>query len=162
MIAEEYISIKETEIESLSEKELESLLDRFHDEQSFLFSFLVIMGEENLRDEEAELLLDEGLFVWYLLQAEYELDEVSPDELESLREENIEVLEKMEGEDHEENKLDFSELLASYDEPELLKYLIEAVFEREQEVVKKSATRVSLFLYLKVILDALLQSANRT
>ncbi|MEL6191628.1 MAG: hypothetical protein AAFR66_06250 [Bacteroidota bacterium] len=160
MIAEEYISIKETEIESLSEKELESLLDRFHDEQSFLFSFLVIMGEENLREEEAELLLDEGLFIWYLLQAEYELDEVSPDELESLREENIEVLEKMEGEDHEENKLDFSELLGNYSEPDLLKYLIEAVFEREQEVVKKSATRVSLFLYLKVILDALLRSAN--
>ncbi|MEM8901086.1 MAG: hypothetical protein AAGC85_23450 [Bacteroidota bacterium] len=162
MIAEEYISIKETEIESLAEKELESLLDRFHDEQSFLFSFLVIMGEENLREEEAELLLDEGLFIWYLLQAEYELDEVSPDELESLREENIEVLEKMEGEDHEENKLDFSELLGSYGEPELLKYLIEAVFEREQEVVKKSATRVSLFLYLKVILDALLQSVKRS
>ncbi|MEM7509305.1 MAG: hypothetical protein AAF388_00150 [Bacteroidota bacterium] len=161
MIAEEYISIKETEIESLSEKELESLLDRFHDEQAFLFSFLVIMGEENLREEEAELLLDEGLFIWYLLQAEYELDEVSPDELEILREENIEVLEKMEGEDHEENKLDFSELLGSYNEPDLLKYLIEAVFEREQEVVKKSATRVSLFLYLKVILDALLRSAIR-
>ncbi|MEM6763647.1 MAG: hypothetical protein AAF824_03745 [Bacteroidota bacterium] len=160
MISAEYISIKETEIESLTEANLESLLDRFHDEQPFLFSFLVIMGEENLREEEAELLLDEGLFIWYLIQAEYELEEVSADSLEGLQEKNVEILGTLEGEEQEENKLDFSSLLASYPEADLLAYLIEAVFEREQQLVKKSATRVSLFLYIKVVLDALLLQAG--
>lgn len=140
----------------MSPDEIPALMNKFASEQPAVVAFLLACGEDLLNQEEKELLLYLGVTVWQImLRNSGALPEVSDEALDAMVDSNFKMLEYLEG----ESEFDFMDTVAtiysSYNQPEILRYVLEAMFE-EDEVSEsiREEMKGMVFVYLKTVIDS--------
>lgn len=141
----------------MSPDEIPVLMNTFVAEQPAVVAFLMAAGEDLLNQDEKEFLLYLGVTVWQIMQqGSRPLSEVSEKALEAMVDSNFKMLEYLEG----ESEFDFTDTVAtiysSYNQPEVLRYVLEALFEEDEEVSEniREEMKGMIFVYLKTIIDS--------
>ena len=143
-----------------AELEIEGLIEQFSAEQPILFTYLMTMGEDDFDAPEQELLLFMGLLIWQsMITGGNELGPITEDHLESVQGNNMAMLEYL----TEEGEEGFGEmakhLMEESDQPHLLRFLVEIVFEDEGDIIRPTNQGI-LFIFLKIVVDSISASLN--
>jgi hypothetical protein len=147
------------EIASMPTDAAPALIERMQDEQPALLAYLLALEAYDLPQEEFEVILYLGIAIWQMMKRGHpRLMRASIKKIEQAEEENTKTLDFME----EDTEGDFLSAtlgpLEAYPEPEVLRYIVEALMEPDPEDVALSDEAVGIaFLHLKTALDALIR-----
>lgn len=138
-----------------------NLVNQLAKEQPLILAYLMAAGEDLLNQNEQELLLYLGMVVWQIMsQGDTPLPEVTEETLDAIEDINIKMLEYLEGETDSDFAFTVETIFKNYNQPEVLKYVIEALMEDEdedededEEVVIRDEMKGMLLIYLKTIID---------
>lgn len=130
--------------------------------QPGVLAYLMGVGGDDFDEEEREIMLYIGLVVWeIMIQGNPSMREISLEDLEAAEDANFDMLEKL----GEESTGDFismiDTMLSRYNQPEVLKYVVEALMENEEgEMVTEiddddEDNRGFMLIYLKTVVDCL-------
>jgi hypothetical protein len=147
------------EMAVLPASQVPGLINQMQDDQPALLAYLLALEGYKLPQEEFEVLLYLGIAVWQMMKrAQPRLQRVSIKKLERAEAENTQTLTFM-GADTPGDFLSATrEMLDSYPEPTVLRYIVEALLETNPEDVELSAATIGIaFLHLKTALDALIR-----
>ncbi len=151
----------------------EGLVHQMQREQPHLLAYLLAQDEEIFDEQERETILYVGMVIWQIMkQGKRKPRKVSQKRLFEAEETNYAFLEQL----SEDTEADFMSatlaMLENYPEPEVFRYIVEAIMEEEseeesdEEIDKEESNppiqdenRGLAFLILKTVLDALV--ANR-
>lgn len=138
------------------ETELESLIDRFSEEQPMLAAFLDEMGGDDFNDSEREILFFYGLAVWHAMDqaSDSGLQEVTEEHLEALQEKNEAWLEKVAPELGDLQAQDIGRSMSDHPQRQVLETLFDIIIEEEIDFMRKSNLG-SVLLFLKMVVDCL-------
>lgn len=132
---------------------MEDMIDQLAEAQPFLFSYLVAMGEGDFNEDEQELLLYLGIAIWQMmLRGEAPLKQVSEDHLDRLEQTNMQMLEYLSGESESEFLQVAHSLMDNYSQPALLRFVMEEVFEEEEDLVRPKNQGI-MVIFLKIVID---------
>lgn len=160
-IPAESIESRQTRISNLSEEALEELIDQASEEQPFMLAYLMSAGEAEFNDSEQELLLYIGVVVWQIMRAEgVPLREISEENLETAEETNRQLIEYLEGEPEHEVLETVETVIGSYNQDDLLRFVIESIMDEEDEAYDntepvRDSMKGMLIFYLKILIDCL-------
>ncbi|MBC8496934.1 MAG: hypothetical protein ISS57_05765 [Anaerolineales bacterium] len=145
------------EMGAMSVDAIPGLMEKIQSEQPALLAYLLAVSEANFKTQEAELVVYLGTVVWQMMRRWHrQLMRVSVKKLDQAEEENLAELESMSQVTEVSMWTHSQFILETYPEPEILRYLVEALTESED--VKLSDEDIGLaFLYLKTALDALIR-----
>jgi hypothetical protein len=144
-----------------------SLVNQLAKEQPLILAYLMAAGEDLLNQDEQELLLYLGMVVWQIMsQGDTPLPEVTEETLDAMEDINIKMLEYLEGESDSDFAFTVETIFKNYNQPEVLKYVIEALMEEEDEeeeehedeteadeVAIRDEMKGMLLIYLKTLID---------
>jgi hypothetical protein len=142
-------------IASLSPCRAPGLIKRMGKEQPVVLAYLLAVDHDLLNDDERQLLLYLGVVVWQIMsQGSQPLPMITEDRLDAVEAKNIKMVEYLEGET-EESFLDATRtIIRNYRQPEVLKYVVEAIMEEPEEgCAIRDENRGILFLDLKTVID---------
>ena len=137
------------------EAQMEGLVEAIAEEQPFLFTYLLAMGEGDFNEDEQEVLLYLGVAVWQMMKRSgATLEQVSESHLDRLEQQNMQLLEDLSS-DSETGFLQVARnLTVDHEQPELLSFVVEAVFEEEAELVRPHNQGI-MVIFLKIVIDCL-------
>jgi hypothetical protein len=138
------------------------VVDGFKKDQPVIMAYLLAVEEEVYDENEREALFYLGLVVWQIMgQSSRPLRQVTGERLASIEDENYVFLEVL-ASDTEADFLSATRgMIENYPEPEVLRYIIEAVMEEEPEDPGfREDVRGLAFIQLKIVLDALVASQD--
>ncbi|GJQ57774.1 MAG: hypothetical protein D8M57_00850 [Candidatus Scalindua sp. AMX11] len=144
-------SIAETSEDTASE-----MVTRMGEQQPLILAYLMEAGEDELNQEEREHLLYLGIVVWQImLQGSTTPPMINEEILEGVEELNIKMLEYVEGEPDSDFVDTIQKIINSYNQPEVLRYIVEALMEdpEEEESIIREENIGLLFIYLKTVID---------
>ena len=112
----------------------QKMIDLMGKEQPLILAYLMASGDDILNQNERELLLYLGVVVWQIMsQGTTPLPEIADEILDEVENSNIKILENLE----DESEAGFIEtvetLMNNYNQPEVLRYIIEALMEESEE-----------------------------
>jgi len=142
----------------MNDEQLQKIVKQFSASQPLLFNYLMVVGDTILNVHDTELLFYLGACVWQMLQSgEDQPTRVTADILDAEEEKNYKMLEYLEGELEAEFYEVVSKMTAGYNQPEVLRYVIEALIESDQEVRPriKAENLGQIYVCLKIIIDCL-------
>ena len=129
--------------------------------QPALLAYLMGVGGDAFDQEEREIMLYIGFVVWKIMaQGNASLPVISLEDLEAAEDANFKLLEKL----SEESPGDFismvDSMLSRYNQPEVLKYVVEALMEDEEgdmamEADDEEENMGLMMIYLKTVVDCL-------
>jgi hypothetical protein len=137
---------------------VEKQIAGFSKEQPVLVSYLMSANEEFYNFEEKQLLLYIGVAIWQMFRrgGGAPLKWVSDDLLQQKQQENINMIEYLEGEMKEDFARTVSSIMENYRQKHILQHVFNAVFDASLD---KSRIRVQnkglLFFDLKTLMDCL-------
>jgi hypothetical protein len=136
-----------------------ALVERMQDEQPALLAYLLALESYDLPQEEFEVILYLGIAVWQMMKRGYpRLLRASIKKIEGAEEENTKTVDFMEQDSEGDFVSATQAILEAYPEPEVLRYIVEALMEPDPEDVVLSDEEVGIaFLHLKTVLDALIR-----
>lgn len=146
---------------TMSPEGFPQIIDKLSSEQPAVLVYLLASGEDLFNLDERELLLYLGVVVWQIMaQGSTELREVTDETLDAVEDANLGMLEYLE----DETEADFVEtvekIYTNYNQPEVLRYVVEALWEEEEEDAEiREEMKGMIFLFLKTVIDALDKSA---
>lgn len=142
-------------ISGLEDEETSLLRDKMEQEQPGVLAYLMAAGDDLLNQDERELLLYLGTVVWQImLQGTRSLRRVAIPQLESAENKNFSTLDDLSGESPGDLIAGIEEMITDYNQPEVLKYLVEALMEDEDEDIDITEDSKGLMLiYLKTVID---------
>jgi hypothetical protein len=147
------------EMASMPTGEVPALVEQMQAEQPALLAYLLALEGYGLPQEEFEVIFYLGIAVWQMMKRGHpRLMRASIKKLEQAEEEDTKSLEFME-KDTEGDFLSATQaILEAYPEPEVLRYIVEALMEPDPEDVKLSDEAMGIaYLHLKIVLDALIR-----
>ncbi len=120
---------------SISEKEFQTVMDKFDKEQPHLAEFLWNEFAEDLSDETVEFLYFVGVQTWYILSAKNKnLPLVSQDAITDAFEKNEKMMDYLHGLEKEEEFADFFQTTAqNHPQPDLFTYLLSLAYDYGKE-----------------------------
>ena len=140
------------EIDAKSEDEMAPIIDEMSEKQPFLLVYLLANSEQLATDYERELFFFIGASIWIIMsKANKNLGRVSDKVLDKKEKQNEFMLKYLEGEDEESFESMAPTILQDYNQPHLLNYVAETVFEDEEAGQNAGL----FFFYLKTVIDAL-------
>ena len=124
------------EMSTMSPLNYPKLINKFSKEQPFILTYLIAVDGQQFNEDERELLLYLGVVVWMMMsRGNNPLPKVTEKIIDDAEEKNIKMLEYLEG----ETETDFYEttdtILQDYNQPEVLRYVVEALMEDDDEDV---------------------------
>jgi multidrug efflux pump subunit AcrB len=136
------------------------LVEQMKDEQPVVLSFLLHLDDLPFNQYEQELLFYIGLVVWQIMkQSEQQLYKVTGKKLRKAEELNVEILERLASSGESEFMESAQLLIRTHAEPEVLRYIVEAIMEEaEEEPGFQEANKGLAFIHLKILLDAFVNS----
>lgn len=145
------------EMNAMSPLEAPKMINKLTKEQPIILAYLMAVGHDFLNQDEQELLLYLGIVVWRIMsQGDSRLPKVSEKVLDSVDESNIKMLEYLEGESETEFAETIETIYHDYNQTEVLKYIVEALFEEDEEETKiRDEVKGMMFIYLKTVVDCL-------
>lgn len=142
------------------EEEVEQLIDDIAEAQPFIFAYLMAMGEGDFSEDERELMLFLGIGVYQMLkQGTDAIPTVTEDHLDQQEQTNMQMLEYLADESEAELMQVTQNLLAGYHQPEVLRYVIESIFEADSEELRPANQGIML-IFVKIVIDCLHEAAR--
>jgi hypothetical protein len=147
---------------NMSPAQIPKLVDQMTREQPQLLAYLMAASESDLNQDEAEIVFYIGVVVWRIMRENHpairKVTEKLFDQVEAENEKSLVNLE-------EDSPADFvtavKKFTNDYPEPEVLRYVVEALIEEDEEDESGSVGEENLglaFIILKNVLDALIAS----
>ena len=133
----------------------QEMIDRMSKKQPVILAHLMASGHDILNRDEKELLLYLGIVVWQImLQGDTSLPKVTEKTLEKVDKINMKMLEYLEGESGTGFIETTEKLFKDYPQPEVLKYVIEAIMEEPHEDCQiRDEYKGIMVIYLKTVID---------
>lgn len=133
------------------------LVEQMQAEQPALMVYLLALEGYGLSQEEFEAIFYLGLVVWQMMKRGHSrLTSVTIEQLEQAEEENTKTLEFMEKDSEADFLSATHNMLETHPEPEVLRYIVEALMETDPEETELSEDGKGIaFLHLKTELEAL-------
>ncbi len=147
-----------------SPAQAQALVAQMSKEQPVILAYLLAMSEyEEFSAQESELFLYIGLVLWQILkQRPTGYVRVTADHLEKTEKANEDLLEKMASDSTGDFVGATLSMVESYPEPEVLRYLTEALMENKDDTLDGLEMRPEnlgyAFLHLKIVMDAFLEA----
>ncbi len=142
-------------VASLSPRRAPALIERMSKEQPVILAYLLAVDHDLFNDDERQLLLYLGVVVWQImLQGSQSLPMVTEDRLDAAEASNVKMAEYLERES-EEGFLEATRIIIeNYGQPEVLRYVVEAIMEEPEEgcVIREESKGIML-LNLKTVID---------
>ena len=158
MISEEVVMKTWEKMAQATEYDAQLIMAKMSEEQPLALGFLINLDDMPFNQNEREIILYVGVTVWrMMLQGERQLLEVTDDVLEQAEDANLDWMEKMETAAAADFYATTQLLLLNYPEPNVLRYIVEAIMEEDEDPdnipVRDELTGLA-FLHLKILLDA--------
>jgi len=156
-VTKEIILKVHEDLYSKSEDDLVALVNKMSDEQPFILTYLTAVSEQLEIDEEQEIFFFTGLAVWQMMSlAGPKLPKVSDKVLDEAEKRNESMLKYFEGEIDDGFVSSAQNFLQGYNQPHLLYYVEETIFEEDDdgEMISEPAGGI-FFFYLKTVIDAM-------
>ncbi len=133
----------------------EQMVNDLGEDQPFIFTYLMTIGEGDFNDEEREMMLLLGVIIWRIMSKEKAtLPTVSEESLDKVEQENMPLLEQL-AEDESSFASSARELLRDYNQPEILSYVIESVVAEAEESEVREVYQGIMIIFLKIVIDCL-------
>ena len=160
MISSEIVTQTWQRMSQASVDQTPKLVEQMKDEQPVALSFLLHLDDLPFTQYEQELLFYIGLVVWQIMkQSERQLYKVTGKKLKKAEESNVEILEQLASSNESEFIESAQLLIRAHAEPEVLRYIVEAIMEEdEKEPGFQEANKGLAFIHLKILLDAFVSS----
>jgi hypothetical protein len=160
-ISKEIVDQTWQEMAQMSEEEAAQLGAEMHAEQATLQNFWLHSGSGFTQDER-EALFYLGVVVWRMMsQSQRRLGKVSKARLEQAGRKNADLLKMFAQDSDADFYTAVQTLLEQYPEPEVLRYIAEAILEESddpQDPAFREEMKGPAFVQLKIGLDALIYS----
>lgn len=154
-ISQEIVEKTWQEMSNLQDMEAVLLMSKMDRDQPGVLAYLMAAGDDLLNQDERELLLYLGTVVWQIMfQGTRSLRRVTIPQLESAENANFSTLDDLSGESPGDLIAAVEEMVSSYNQPEVLKYVVEALMEEDDEEIDITEDSKGLMLiYLKTVID---------
>lgn len=145
------------EMATMSPLNYPKLINKFSKEQPFMLAYLMAVDDEQFNQDERELLLYLGVVVWKIMsRGNKPLPQVDEEMIDSAEEKNINMLEYLEGETETGFYETTASVLEGYNQPQVLRYVVEALMEEDEEGVDIREDNIGMMMiYLKTVIDCL-------
>jgi len=143
------------ETAAMSPLETPKLINKFSKQQPLIVAYLMAAGHDIFNQDEQELLLYMGINVWKMMsQGEKSLPEVTEKILHQVEKNNYKMLDYLDGESEVEFSETVGEIISNYNQPEILRYIVDSLFEEDEEGVEiRDEMRGMIAIYLKTVID---------
>ena len=163
MISAETVTRVWQDMARVSADEAPGLINQMQAEQPVIIAYLLAAGESPFNQHEQEIIFYLGMVVWQMMkQSKRRLLRVSQKKLEQAEEANFDFLERLSASPEADFESATQEMLASYPEPEVLRYIVEAIMEEEDDDPDdppiRDEYRGLAFVHLKTVLDVFISS----
>ena len=142
-------------VASFSPRRAPRLIQRMTKEQPVVLAYLLAVDNDILNDDERQLLLYLGVVIWQIMSHGTEpLPKVTEEILDAAETRNIKMAEYLQRETEEGFLEATKTIISNYGQPEVLKYVVEAIMEEPEEgCIIRDENRGILFLDLKTVID---------
>jgi hypothetical protein len=146
--------------------EISQVIDQMQQEQPYVMGYLMAVGDAMFLPHERETLFYVGIVLWQIMrQSSGELERVTPEALDQAETASFAFMEQMEQMGRQDPEETIRAMVETYPEPAVLQYAVEAVMEQGDEETSgppiRDEYRGMAFLYLKIVLDAMIASLER-
>ena len=126
-------------------------------EQPVLFAYLMAIGKGDFDQSEQELILDLGVTIWQIMkQGAESLSPLAQETLSRVEKRNLAMLQYLQSEPESEFENTVKLVFQHYNQPEVLRYVLDAIMEESPGKTPVSDENKGLVLYyLKNLIDAL-------
>ncbi|MEL6632623.1 MAG: hypothetical protein AAFQ83_14285 [Bacteroidota bacterium] len=140
---------------SLEEDEaINTLIDDMGEQQPFLFTFLMTMGEGDFNDDEREVLLFLGVTIWQIVSFVYDSPpQITEEALDQVEQQNLPLLEDLSSDQESTFIQEVQALAAKHPQADIMQYLVEAVMEEQEEGTVREINQGILIVFLKIVLE---------
>ncbi len=154
-ISSEIVEKTWREMSSTPPEDFPEIIEQITKEQPIVLAYLLGVGGDTLNQDERELLLYLGIVIWQImLQAESSLPQVTEEIMDNAETLNMEMLEYLEGEAENDFINTVVMISNNYQQPEVLKYIVEALMEETNEdCVITNENKGIMMIYLKSVID---------
>ncbi|MGB9721584.1 MAG: hypothetical protein ACPL28_08915, partial [bacterium] len=115
-------------------EEIKMLVNKMGEEQPYVLTYLLATGDREFDESEKELFIYLGIGICQMMSTEYApLPQISPVLLDEIEEDNLELLDSLEGLDEEEFIASIEKVLENYCQYVILFYVLDTLIEGETE-----------------------------
>jgi hypothetical protein len=162
MIPEDVVTAVWQRMASVSPAQIPKLVDQMTREQPQILAYLMAASESDLDEDEAEIVFYIGVVIWQIMRENQpRIHKVTESLLDDVEAENEKSLRKLEQDSPGDFVTAVKKFTNDYPEPEVLRYVVEALIEEDEEENSSSVSEENLglaFITLKNVLDALIAS----
>lgn len=144
------------EMANLTPSQGRELVTRMADEQPVILGYLTSVDREILNQSERELLFYLGMVVWQMMSKGKTLPpKVTVESLDQAEEANLKLLRSLAEAPDAEAEGALSKVMAEYGQPEVLRYVVEAIVEAVENKEVREENSGILLIDLKTVIDSL-------
>lgn len=138
-------------------EEAPNLVEAMGTTQPDVLSYLLATGDNLLSPSERQIIFFMGILIWYVIdQLEDQVPEISIDNLLENEEKNFKMLEYLAGEPDGEFMTTVDKIMETYNQPILLKYVIERMIEEPEKDIEIIDDHIGVMvIYLKSFIDCI-------
>jgi len=141
--------------------DVSGLVEQMREKQPYLMVYLLATADAVFAPHERETLFYVGMVAWQMMeQSPGRLQQVGEEALDEAEAANFEFLEQFAEAENGDFDLAVRAILETYPEPEVFRYVVEAIMEDEDATDPpiRDEWRGLAFVYLKTVLDAMIAS----
>ncbi|MDZ7341032.1 MAG: hypothetical protein ONB27_06705 [candidate division KSB1 bacterium] len=128
----------------------------FAQEQPFILSYLMAVDEEQLNEDERELLVFLGTIIWRIMsQGDVPLAKATAEKIFAAEDNNVNMFRNFQGKDQSDYYEAITNMLQSYNQTELLNFVISVLTEEDEESNVREDNLGMMMIYLKTVIDCL-------
>ncbi|MFN3762748.1 MAG: hypothetical protein ACK4WK_06030 [Anaerolineae bacterium] len=159
MISEEIVTQTWQRVAGSSPQQVQRYMAQMSREQPAILAYLLTLDGDPFNQNEMGLILFIAVVVWQAMkQSPQGLRSVSIEAVEQADEANFAFLEQLLSASETDFEAAVVKMLAGYPEPEVLRYIVEALEEEDEEEPFRDEYRGLAFACLKTVLDAFIAS----
>ncbi len=166
MISAELVTQTWQRMSQVTASEAPDWVQTMESEQPVILRYLLYLDDSPFNAHECELIFYIGTVVWQIMrQSSRRLHKVTRKKLEQAEEANYDFLETLASDTDADFVSATRVMLENYPEPEVLRYILEAIMEEEEyepdDPPIRDEYRGLAFVHLKIALDAFVNSLAR-
>jgi hypothetical protein len=160
MISSEIVTQTWQRMSQVPPDQAPEMVNQMQAEQPVALSFLLHLEDFPFNRHEQELIFYIGMVVWQIMkQGEQQLYKVTRKKIRAAEELNLEILDDLASGSEGDLIGSTQQLLGTYPEPEVLRYILEAIMEEDpEEPGIRDEYKGLAFVHLKILLDAFISS----
>jgi hypothetical protein len=163
MISAETVTRVWQDMAQVSADEAPRFVQQMEEEQPAVMVYLLAVGEALFNQHEQEIIFYLGMVVWQVMkQGQRRLRKVTEERLDQAEEANLDFLERLSASPEADFESAIQAMMDTYPEPEVLRYIVEAIMEDEdydpEDPPIREEYRGMAFVHLKTVLDAFISS----